>query len=79
MAYLLQLLAVHLALAAALEATSGAERLKEGNLLFDHGRYREAIAEYEGALMIAEPPSSRADILYRLALAHGKTCRIARR
>jgi tetratricopeptide (TPR) repeat protein len=72
MGYFFQLIAVHLALSVALEATSGPDRLAEGNVLFDHGRYREAIAEYEGALMVAESPPNRADILYRLALAHGK-------
>ena len=72
MGFFVTLITVHLALAVAWESNSGPARLAEGNLLFDHGRYREAINEYEGALMVAESPPNRADILDRLALAHGK-------
>jgi tetratricopeptide (TPR) repeat protein len=65
-------LTIQFLLVAGLGAASGPDRLTRGNLQFDRGLYREAIAEYEGALMLAEPPFKRADVLYRIALAHGK-------
>lgn len=63
---------VQLIVATGLGAASSPDRRAEGNVLFDHGRYREAIAEYEGALRAGDPAPDRATILYRLALAHGK-------
>lgn len=53
-------------------APSWNAQLMRGNLWFDRGLYREAIAEYECALPLADSPQNRAVTLYRLALTHGK-------
>jgi hypothetical protein len=42
------------------------------NLRFEHGLYREAIAEYEGALALVASQGERASILYRLAVARSR-------
>lgn len=65
-------LAIQFLLVAGLGAASGPDHLTRGNLLFEHGSYPEAIAEYDDALPLAGSATNRAEVLYRLALAHGK-------
>jgi tetratricopeptide (TPR) repeat protein len=58
-------------------AASWSDELIRGNLRFDSGLYRAAIADYESALPLAESPLQRAVTLDRLGLAHGKLAEFA--
>jgi tetratricopeptide (TPR) repeat protein len=69
--------AVQLVIPAILSAASWPDRLTRGNLRFDHGVYREAAAEYEAALVLADSSQRRAVTLYRLALTRQKLAQFA--
>jgi tetratricopeptide (TPR) repeat protein len=58
-------------------AASWPDEVIRGNLRFDGGLYRAAIADYQSALPLAQSSSQRAVTLYRLGLAHGKLAEFA--
>ena len=66
------LVTAQICMVASWAATSWSDQLSLGNALFDKGLYGEAIAQYEGALPLAEWPLYRGVTLYRLALTHAK-------
>src|SRR5579862_1506534 len=70
-------IAIQFMLAPSLFAASWSDLAARGSFQYDHGLYRDSIAQYGAALPLAGSPADRAVTLYRLALAHEKLAEFA--
>lgn len=65
-------ISIQLLSAASLPALSWPEQIGRGSFQFDHGRYRQALTEYDLALPLAASPQERSVTLYRIAVTHAR-------
>ena len=65
-------ISVQLLFAASLPGLTWPEQITRGSFQFDHGLYRQALAEYDLALPLAASPQQRSVTLYRMAVTHAR-------